>query len=353
MKENKNKDIKKIGSSDKYVHKKPVIPAIILLLVIVVGTSGYYLLWSDTNATLTDAIYMTLITITTIGFAEVYPLDNTGRLFTIIIGVGGIGSLFYLLSIFMENLFILQIKNYKGNKRTMKQINELSDHLIIVGYGRVGKLAVNEIASHDKNCIIIDEDFEEEISNTENHKIFMLKGDATSDEILMKAGINKAKSMIVATANSATTVFVVLTARVLNPKLYIVARVDNDNDHEKLIRAGADKVVNPYSIGGQRLANLVVNPNVIDFFETSFGPSETNLSIEKIMLPEKSNWTEKSLIEIDFRRKVGVTILAVIRNGKPLVNPDGNFKILSNDQLIAMGTKEDLNNLAKLMSEGL
>jgi voltage-gated potassium channel len=335
----------------KYLHKKPILPAIILLSVIILGTTGFYILWLDTNATLIDALYMTLITITTIGFAEVFPLDNTGRIFTIIIGIGGIGSLFYLLSIFMENLFILQIKNYKGKKKIMKRVNDLSDHLIIVGYGRVGKLAVNEIARHEKKCIIIDENFEDDINYTHNENIFTLKGDATRDEILLKAGIDRAQSMIVTTAKSATTVFVVLTARVLNPKLFIVARVDDDNDQEKMIRAGADKVVNPYSIGGQRLANLVVNPNVIDFFETSFGPSETNLSIEKILLPGNSKWVDKTLIEIDFRRKVGVTILAVIRNGKPLVNPDGNFRLRSEDQLIAMGTKQDLANIEKLMTE--
>lgn len=292
---------------------------------------------------------MTLITITTIGYGEVYPLDNYGRIFTIFISIGGIGSLFYLLSIFMENLFILQMKNYQGKKRIMKNIKDLKDHIILAGHGRVGKLAAREIVQHKEKCVVIDDDFEEELSEGENKKVFTLKGDATQDEVLLKAGIKRAKSMIVATANSATTVFVVLTARVLNPDLYIVARVDNNSDQEKLIRAGANKVVNPYSIGGQRLANLVVNPNVIDFFETSFGPEETNLSIEKINLPKDCVWKDQTLIEIDFRKKVGVTILAVVRNGKPIVNPDGNFRIRENDQLIAMGTKNDLAKLESNM----
>ena len=231
----------------------------------------------------------------------------------------------------------------------MKNIRDLKDHVILAGHGRVGKLAAREIVQHREKCVVIDDDFEEELSEGENKNIFTIKGDATQDEVLQKAGIKRAKSMIVATANSATTVFVVLTARVLNPDLYIVARVDNNSDQEKLIRAGANKVVNPYSIGGQRLANLVVNPNVIDFFETSFGPEETNLSIEKINLPEDCVWKDQTLIEIDFRKKVGVTILAVVRNGKPIVNPDGKFKIRENDQLIAMGTKNDLAKLENNM----
>ena len=188
--------------------KIPILPAAFLLLVIIVGTIGYYILWYDTHSTFIDALYMTLITIMTIGYKEVYPLNDAGRIFTIIIGIGGIGSLFYMLTIFMENLFIIQLQNYQGKKKIMKRLKGLENHLILAGHGRVGKLAAKEIAHHNQQCVIIDGIFEDDISNNVKEQIFKLRGDATQDEILLKAGIKKAKSMIVATAieNSATLI---------------------------------------------------------------------------------------------------------------------------------------------------
>jgi len=331
----------------KPVTKKPVIPGIVVLTVIVVGTFGYWWLWQDSNASLIDALYMTWITIATIGYMEVHPLNETGRIFTILLSIAGISSLFYILSVFMENLFIMQLHNFRGKKKKMKEIEKYENHIIIIGYGRVGQLAAKVMLEREEKFVVVDDDFVEEDVVHLKHNLLRVTGDATEDAVLIKAGIRKARGLIVATGNSATTVFVVLSAKVLNPDIFIVARADEDSDKEKLKRAGANRVVNPYSIGGQRMANLMINQHVVDFLETSFGVGTGHLKIENIQLPDKCKWADKTLREIDFRQQFGVSILAVVRSGKPITNPGGNFKIKDEDQFIMMGTEEELKKIEK------
>ncbi|MFH1051089.1 MAG: potassium channel protein [bacterium] len=346
--------IKKLNkySDLKPVTKKPVFPAIVVSVVIIVGTFGYWWLWQDIGGSVIDALYMTWITIATIGYTEVHPLDDTGHIFTIIISIAGIGSLFYILSVFMENLFIMELHNYRGKKKKMKEIEKYKDHIILIGYGKVGQLAASMLLNSGEKFVVIDDDFIEEDFVNLKENLLRVTGNATEDSILIKAGIKKARGLIVATGNSATTVFVVLSAKVLNPDIFIVARADEDSDREKLKRAGADRVVNPYSIGGQRMANLMINQNIVDFLETSFGIGAGPLKIENLKLPEKCLWFDKTLKELDLRKNFGISVLAVIRNGKPITNPGGNFKVTENDQFIMMGTEEELKQLEKIILSG-
>lgn len=330
--------------------KKPIYPFFILLAIIIIGTIGYDFIWRDTDSTLLDAFYMTIITITTVGYSEIYTLDTTGRLFTTFVAVFGIGSLFYILGILMENLVFLQISNYRGQKRIMKQLEDIQGHIIIVGLGRVGKLTAKELSGRNQDFVIIDNKIDENDTEVQSIEAIIIEGDATEDETLKRAGIERAKGMIVATANSATTVFVVISAKVLNPDIFIIARADEESSRVKLLRTGADRVVNPYAIGGQRLANLMVNRNIVEFFETGISSKEGSLNIESIELPNECSLIGKTIREADLRRKTGVTILAVIRDGEPNVNPDGEFKLADADTLMAFGTRDDLNKLEKLIS---
>lgn len=333
----------------KAMTKKPLLPFIIVLSVVIFGTLGYYLLWyGKYDATIIDALFMTLTTITTIGFGEVKPLDDTARLFTMVIALVGIGSLFFILSVWMENLFILQLNNFSRRKKIMKNIDKLSGHIILVGYGRVGQLAVRELLSSKEEFVVIDDDFVEEDSLGKLHTLLTITGDATADEVLIKAGIERARGIIISTADPATNVFIALSAKVLNPDIFIVARSDNEGDNEKLRRAGANRIVNPYAIGGVRMANLMLNTNIIDFMETSFGEGEENLKMENLTLSEGSHWIDKALKDIKLRQKTGATVLAVIRNGKPHVNPGGDFIIHSGDELVIFGTKSQLKNLEEI-----
>ena len=329
--------------------KQPILPFIILLSVLILGTLSYYILWEDTGGTFIDALYMTIITITTVGFMEVHPLDSIGRLLTIFISLLGIGSLFYILMVIMENLFIIQLQNIRGKKKMQKKIEMLENHIILVGFGRVGKLTAAELSNQQIDFVVIDEKFDELTNDKFNNKFLTVTGDAAEDNVLKKAGIERASGIIVTTANPATTVFVVLTAKVLNPNIFIVARADEDNDVQKLIRAGADRIVNPYQIGGQRLANLMIKPNVIDFFETSFGSKEFNLTIENMELPADSPLIAKTLSETEIRKNSGATILAIVRNDKPYINPDADFILQCNDQLVSFGSREQLKKLEMMV----
>ena len=327
--------------------KQPILPITILVLVFIIGTIGYYLLWhKEYGENIVDALYMTVITMTTLGYMEVHPLDDTGRIFTMFIAVIGIGSLFYILTTVMENLVIIEINQFRKKKKMLKKIDNLNKHIVLVGFGRVGQLAARELLESGEDFVVVDNDFiEDDIFNIKD-KILTITGDATDDSTLMMAGIDKARAMIIATADAATTVFVTLSAKVFNPELFLIVRSDDFHDHAKLIRAGANKIVNPYSIGGQRLVNHILKPHVIDFFETNLG-SKTNMRIESIEITDNSNWCNKSLKELDVRKKSGATILAIMRNDETIVNPDATLTIRNNDKVLAFGTTENLEILEK------
>ncbi|MCK5742945.1 MAG: potassium channel protein [Chlorobi bacterium] len=328
---------------------RPVIPILLVFFVVLSGTVGYRILWADIpGMSFADAFYMTVITISTVGFGEVHELTGVGKAFTIFISLTGIGSLFYVLSVLMENLVIFQLFDYRGKKKMVKEIENLSDHIILVGFGRVGQLAANELKISQADFVVIDIDNQEDYTLYEHEHLLKITGDATTDHVLLEAGIERAKGIIVATGDSRTNVFVVLSARVLNPTFHIVSRADDHEDVVKLKRAGADDIVNPYSIGGQKLAGLMINPNITDFLETNLGEGEFNLKIETIRLPDTSDWIGKSLMDLNFRQHVGVSVLALIRDDMPILNPAGHDKIFTGDKLVVLGTRKQLSNLETL-----
>ncbi len=331
--------------------KKPILPALILLADAAIGTAGYYWYWSDKSANLIDAFYMTFITITTIGFHEVFPLDSYAKIFTVGIGIIGIGSLFYILSIVMENLFIIQLHNYRGKRKKMKIIQKLSNHSVIAGYGRVGQLAAQFLKNRGADFVVIDDDFSEEDVANLKKDLLCVVGDATEDETLLRAGVDRAKGLIIAVSNPAISVFVALSAKAINPNIYIVARADEDSAIGKLEKAGADRVVNPYFIGGERMANLILHRAVVDFLETSFGIGDGSLRIESVKLPENCPFVGKSLKELDVRKKYGVSILAVLKRESPIANPGGDYVVENGDKFIVMGERPDLIKLEEAISK--
>lgn len=326
---------------DDYRIKKPYLPLFLLVIIVIGGTIGYDLIWTETDSNIIDALYMTIITITTVGYAEVFPLGTTGRIFTMIISVLGIGSLFYLLSIFMENLFIFQLLNIRGRKKVKRKLEKLENHIVVVGYGRVGQLAIQELIDRELQFVIIDKEIPDELKNLEN--VISIEGDATEDEILSSANIETAKSLIVAAADASTNLFIVLSARELNENIFIISRSDNALLEKKLIRAGADRTLNPYSAGGQKMANIAINPQIMDFIDSNLGTKDGDfLKIEQFELSENNDWNGKTLKELDIRQKAGVTIIGVIRDNDTNLNPFGDFEIKSKDQLVAIGTKDQL-----------
>ena len=326
-------------------------PLSLVLAVVAVGTVGYHRLWRDVGGTWMDALFMTVTTITTIGYGEIKPLTTVGRLFTIFLAITGIGSLFYMLGVVMEYLVSVRLADPMGRRRMERRIGELSGHVIVAGMGRVGRQAALELHQAGTLFVVVDPG-EPAIAHAAERGYLALMGDATEDEILQRAGITRARGLIVTTANDATNMYVVLSARVLNPGLHIVSRAADESGVTKIIRAGANRAVSPYAIGGHRLAHLMLSPAVVDFFETALRRGTDALNIEDLAIPIDSPSVGKTLDALDIRRATGVTVLAVLRDGNPVVSPPGELALVAGDHLLALGTGDQLRRLEKLITSG-
>jgi voltage-gated potassium channel len=326
-----------------------LLPLSLVLAVIVAGTVGYRWLWRDIGGSWLDALFMTVTTITTIGYGEVKPLSAAGRVFTMMVAFVGIGSLFYTFSVVMEYLVGRRIADTAGRRRMVRQIQELSGHVIVAGLGRVGRQATQELQEAGTAFVIVDPS-EAAGRVAEERGYLLLPGDATEDAVLERAGIHRARGLIVTTANDATNMYIVLSARVLNPALHIVTRAVDDASVTKLIRAGANRAISPYAIGGHRLAHLILSPTVVDFFETALRRGDEALNIEDVAVDDQSPIVGKMLDDLDLRQATGATVLAILREGSPLVNPPGTFTLEPGDRLLALGTREQLTRLEQRVS---
>jgi voltage-gated potassium channel len=325
-----------------------VLPLSVALAVVIVGTIGYYVLWAASGGTWLDALFMTMTTITTIGYGEVRPLTSVGRIFTIIIAVIGIASLFFTFGVVMEYLVTSRLEGLPGRRRMAKKIESLDGHVIVAGLGRVGRQAVMELAEARAPLLIVDPGAAA-ARYAEERGYLLLSGDATVDDVLERAGIRRARGLVVTTGNDATNMYIVLSARVLNPRLVIVSRAVDEASVTKLIRAGATRAISPYAIGGHRLAHLILSPTVVDFFETALRRGNEALNIEDLVIQPDSPAIGKSLEALDVRRATGATILAIVRENSP-VPPSGALALQAGDQLLALGTTEQLQRLEALVT---
>lgn len=330
--------------------KKPTFPIILLLVVMIVGTIGYKYLWEEFNASWIDSFYMVIITVTTLGYSEIYPMNEALKGFTIVIAVSGIGSFFYIFGILLENLLIIQNQQIRLKKKIMKKIENLNDHYIIVGLGRVGNLVAHELEKRGCEFVIIEGKVDEHKSTELESYKFVLSGDATDDSLLELAGIKRARSVIVATSSITTNLFVVLSARQLNKNIIIVARNDDDMNAEKLLRAGANKVINPYNAGGVKMAAIATGSNLLDYIDSKIGLKNSNFNIEVLTLTDNCRWIGKSLKELDIRSQVGVTILGVVRKDETIFNPKSDLQFLMDDKIIVAGEYKEINKLEELFS---
>lgn len=329
--------------------KKPIIPVIMLAFVIVIGTIGYYLIWLDEGASIIDALFMVAITITTVGYGEVLPLDDTGHLFTIIISFLGIGSLFYMFGVIMENLFIYQTLNIRGRKKMLKKIKQMQDHYVVVGFGRVGTLTAFELKERGEEFVVIDTKININHSYFSEDEVIGLEGDATEDETLEAAGVDRAKGLIVATGNAAVTTFVVISARQMNPNLNIVARADDEPVIKKLEKAGADRVVNPYAAGGYKLASIAVNPSIVDFFDSGLKKNNKGFNLEMIEIPQGCSFINKNLKELDLRKNTGVTVVSIIDLNGEFIIPNGEYVFKGGEKILSAGNINQLQSVEKML----
>lgn len=316
--------------------------AYILLIVMFIGSFGFMLIehWD-----FLDSLYMTIITITTTGFEEVHPLTHTGRIFTIVLLVMGIGSIAYTggraAQLLIENQIIRR-------RRMSKKLEELKDHYIVCGYGRMGRYICEELTSAKVKFIVIDNE-PDKIERLINMNYLYLNGDATSDEILTTAGVIKAKGLVAVLSNDAENVFTTLSAKALNQNLYVVARAVEEGTESKLKKAGANRVVKPYEIGGNRMAELLLRPGVIEFIDVVARERSVDLSMEEFSVNEKSKLVGKSLAELPIRKDLNIIIVSINKlKGGFIYNPKSSTVIEKDDKLIALGENANLAGLSKL-----
>jgi voltage-gated potassium channel len=340
------------ASTVRSLRVRLLLPLSLVLVVIAIGTLGYHWLWLDVGGTWMDALFMTVTTITTIGYGEIKPLTTAGRLFTIGLAITGIGSLFYMLGVVMEYLVSVRLADPMGRRRMERRMRELSRHVIVAGMGRVGRQAALELHQAGTDFVVVDPDAPA-IEHATERGYVALVGDATEDEVLERVGIRRARGLIVTTGNDATNIYIVLSARVLNPDLYIVSRAAEEAGVTKLARAGANRAVSPYAIGGHRLAHLMLSPAVVDFFETALRRGNDALAIEDLALPADSPCVGQALDTLNIRRATGATVLAILREGNPMVSPPGNLALAAADHLLALGTGDQLRRLEKLIVAGV
>ncbi|MDO8885397.1 potassium channel protein [Candidatus Oleimmundimicrobium sp.] len=312
---------------------------IIFFIVLISGVFGYSSIegWS-----LFDALYMTIITISTVGFREVAPLSAAGKIFTLCLIVGGVGTGIYALGATIEFLVEGHLKGIVGEKRMKKKIESLKNHYIVCGYGRVGSQVVKEFKK-TKIPFVVVENNPEAIFELDEENLLFVEGDATNDKVLELAGIAKAKGLIAAVDTDADNVFVSLSARALNPNIFIVARANFEESEEKLKKAGANRVISPAIIGGRRMAALVIKPITSDYLDIVTHGEDLKFQLEELEVKSGSSIASKTLEEANIRNKTGVLVLAIKKNGSYNTNPSTSIKINEGDILIVIGTREQLD----------
>ena len=325
--------------------KKIITGIFILFIILIYGTSGYMLI---ENMNLTDAIYMTVISITTVGFSEVNPLSTTGKYFTVVLVFGGVGFFLYMVSLITETMIAGGLRTFLGRKQMEKKLNAMNNHYIVCGFGRIGKV-ISKILHENHRPFLIIENNPEEIAVIKELGYIVLEGDSTNDDMLKKANIMDAKALVAVTSSDADNVYIILSARGLKSEIYILARSSGKKGAEtKLLRAGANKVFSPYEIGARRMAQSLVRPTVIDFIDLAVHEGELGLRLEELQVSDSATFANKTLMDSGIRSEHDLIVVAIKRQkGEMLFNPSHNTDILPGDILVVLGEHSNIQGLEK------
>lgn len=330
--------------------QKLYIAAGMLLLVIFIGTGGYMLL--DSRFGFLDALYMTILTIGTVGFREVFPLSPAGQIFTIFLIITGFGTFAFAVSSLTSYILNGEFREYYLTTRKLNAIEKLSGHVIICGYGRNGRQAAHILKKHDRRFVVIESKKDIVDSISHRYSDLVIEGDSTQDEVLEKAGIMRAAALITTLPVDADNLFIVLSARALNAKLTIISRASDDNSDKKLKTAGANNVIMPDKIGGAHMAALVLKPDVIEFIDHITGQGGPDINLEEITfenLPEPLR--NKTIRDLEIRNKSGANIVGFkTGNGEFVINPTPDTQLIPDGKLFVLGTPEQIMKLKELLS---
>jgi len=322
---------------------------IALILILTLGTLGFVLI---EDSGLLDALYMTVITISTVGYGEVVELSPAGRVFTIGLIMLAVGTVMFGFGVLTHYVVEGELNQIFGRRRVEKRVRKMEGHYIICGYGRIGKRVCAELEKTETKFTIIEKN-PDEAEQAESEGYTCIRGSATEEETLLKAGIKRAAGLVATLATDADNVFAVLTAREMNPNLYIIARVLDEGSEGKLYRAGAHHVVAPYRLGGMRIANAILRPAVVELLDLAVFDKEHNLQMEQIYIPPASWIVGKNLIQSQLRSKYGFVVIGIRKKGKQLIfNPDPELVIEAEDMLVIVGERDDLSRFQKALGTG-
>lgn len=331
--------------------RKALIALSLLFGIIITGNIGYILI---EDYTFTEAFFMTIITIATVGFKEVHPLSSGGIWFTSFLIIFSFGIFAYAVSTFTQYVVDGVFHNYFKSNRVRRKIRHLRNHILVCGYGRNGRQAVAELLTHKEQVVIIENDTEalEEIVQIPN--LLYIQGDATHDDILDQCGVENAKALITTLPVDADNLFVVLSAKERNPNLVIISRASEEHSDSKLKRAGATNIIMPDKIGGQRMAKLVTQPDVVEFLEYIMLQSSENITLEEISCYDMSDRFEgKSIRELEDLNESGANIVGLKRGDKSFViNPLPEILLSSRDKIFALGTAIQIDRLRRILVHG-
>ncbi len=309
-------------------------------------TTGYMLIegWG-----LLDAAYMTIITLTTVGYGEVHDVSWIGRIFTILLIITGVGLCLYVAGAVVQFMVEGRIRLVLGRRRLDKKINHLKKHYIVCGYGRIGRVLCNHLRGENIDLVVIEKNLEL-IEIMEQDAVLYLHGDAGEEATLLKAGIDRAKCLVAVLATDTDNVFLVLTARQLNPDLYIVARAGQEESKRKLRAAGANTVESPYDIGALRMSQRILRPTVTSFFDLAFGNKRRGIQMEEIPVDASSRLVNAALKDSGIRQDYDLIIIAIKESdGNMMFNPSFETKIKPGDTVIAVGESQNLKKLANAL----
>jgi voltage-gated potassium channel len=315
-----------------------------LFTIFIIGTVGFHFIegWS-----FVDSFYACIITLSTVGYGDFVPETTAGKFFAVFIIIFGVGMMFYSLILMAETFIEARLRSLLGRGKLEKTIEKMNNHYIICGGGRIGFLICRELMAGKMPCVVIDNN-PEVIQRAQDEGILCFKGDATQDKILIEAGIKRAKGVVCVLPSDAENLYVILTAKELNQQVYIISRSEEEASEHRLMRAGADRVMSPYTLGGVRMAMAILRPAMLDFIEITTRQQSLELRMEEISICKGSPFITQSLEDSGIRKRYGLIIVAVKKeSGKMIFNPMANYIIAEGDRLIAMGEDENVKQFSE------
>ncbi|MBR9853438.1 MAG: potassium channel protein [Algicola sp.] len=333
----------------RLLRSKILVALTLMVLVLSFGVIGYKML---SDFTWIEAVYMTIITVTTVGFSEVRPLDANAKIFTVFLIVTSVFIFGFAISVVSEYILGRNSLELLKKKKVKKQIDSLSNHVVICGFGRNGMQAAEKLTAYQKPFVVIERD--KEIIERHEDDILFVEGDANEDEVLLEAGIDRAQYLITAVPDDSANLFIVLSARQLNSKLFIISRASQITSVKKLEFGGANKVIMPDKIGGDHMASLVVMPNLITFLDQLSIEGEHTTNLEEVSIEDFTDQMEcNSLRDLDLRRKTGCTIIGYVDpNGKYIINPEADIVLQPKSKVIVLGRPEQIRKLNQMFRIG-